>query len=347
MTQRLCCLMGVLVLGLSGLRGQEKKDPPPVKFNLERLDPRFDKLVDPGTKLEVLASGFAWTEGPVWVPKDGGYLLFSDIPNNRIVKWDPETKKTSDFLKKAGYLGNRTDLMEPGTNGLTLDADGLLVMCEHGDRRVSRLEKDGKTKTTLAALYQNKRLNSPNDLTFKSNGDLYFTDPPYGQMRKGWPWLFPDEELGFRGVYRYSKDGKLTLLTKELQYPNGIALSPDEKTLYVAQSNPFKAIWMAYPVKDDGTLDKGKVLLDVTKLIGKPGKPGLPDGMKVDKDGNLWATGPGGVLVIAPDGTHLGTIETGVNTGNCCWGGADGSTLYIMCDTHIGRIKTLTSGVKR
>src|SRR5688572_2174884 len=197
-TQRLTCLvLSLPLLSLLGLRAEEKKkDPPPITFKLERLDPAFDKLVAPDAKLEELASGFAWTEGPVWVPRGKGFLLFSDIPNNRIVKWDPETGKTSDWMKQAGYLGDRTDFMEPGTNGLTLDPDGMLVMCEHGDRRVSRLEKDGK-KTTLANKYDGKRLNSPNDLAFKSNGDLYFTDPPYGQMRKGKPWIFPDEELGF------------------------------------------------------------------------------------------------------------------------------------------------------
>lgn len=325
-------------------RGEDKKEEPPIVFKLQAHDPAFEKLIDKDATLEVLAKGFAWTEGPVWMP--AGFVLFSDIPNNRIVKWDPETKKTSDFLKSAGYLGTRTDLMEPGTNGLTLDTEGRLVMCQHGDRQVTRLEKDGKTRTTLAAKFDGKRLNSPNDLAFKSNGDLYFTDPPYGQMRKGKPWIFPDEELGFRGVYRLNKKGELTLLTKELQFPNGIAFSPDEKTLYVAQSNPLKAIWMAFPVEDDGTLGKGKVLFDATKLVGEK-NPGLPDGLKVDKDGHVFATGPGGVLVISPEGKHLGTIATGVPTANCAFGGEDGSTLYITANTTLCRIKTNTKGATK
>jgi gluconolactonase len=160
-------------------------------------------------------------------------------------------------------------------------------------------------------------------------------------MRKGKPWVFPDEELGFRGVYRLTKGGKLTLLTRELSYPNGIAFSPDEKKLYIAVSDPKKAVWMEYPVKEDGMLGKGKVFFDSTKWVGK--KNGLPDGMKVDAKGNLFATGPGGVLVFSPDGKHLGTIATGVNTGNCAWGD-DSSTLYVMCDKTICRIKTRTKG---
>jgi gluconolactonase len=215
-------------------------------------------------------------------------------------------------------------------------------MCEHGDRRVSRLEKDNK-KTTLADKHDGKRLNSPNDLVYKSNGDLYFTDPPYGRMVKDKPG-FPDRDLDYCGVYRLSKDGKLTLLTKEMSKPNGIALSPDEKTLYVANSDPLKAIWMSFPVKDDGTLGEGKVFFDATKLVGLK-NPGLPDGMKVDAKGNVFATGPGGVLIFAPDGTHLGTLRTEVPTANC--GFDDGITLYITANKSLCRIKTTTKGVKR
>src|SRR5262249_55083456 len=172
-----------------------------------------------------------------------------------------------------------------------------LITCDHGDRRVARLEVDGKTKTTLADRYNGKRLNSPNDLVYKSNGDLYFTDPPYGL-----PNGMDDQgrELDFCGVYRLSKDGKLTLLTQEITRPNGIAFSPDEKRLYVASSDPVKAIWMVYDVKADGTIANGKVLFDSTSWV-KEKRPGLPDGMKVDKDGNIFATGPGGVHVFAPD----------------------------------------------
>ncbi|HWY88340.1 MAG TPA: SMP-30/gluconolactonase/LRE family protein, partial [Gemmataceae bacterium] len=218
---------------------------------IERLDPAFDKLVPKDAKLEILATGFIWTEGPVWI-KNGGFLAFSDIPNNVVNKWDG--KKVTPFIKPSGYTGKKPrggkPGDEPGSNGLMLDAQGQLTLCEHGDRQVTRIEKDGK-KTVLASKYMGKRLNSPNDLVYHSNGDLYFTDPPYG-MEKGWD--DPARELDFCGVYRLSKNGTLTLLTKELTRPNGITLSPDEKTLYIANSDPDIAIWKAYPVKSDGTL---------------------------------------------------------------------------------------------
>jgi gluconolactonase len=310
---------------------------------IERLDPAFNELIASDAKLEKLADGFAWTEGPVWVKK-GGFLLFSDIPNNRVMKWQ-EGKGVSEFLKPSGYLGKRTDLMEPGSNGLLIDPDGRLVLMEHGNCCVGRLNLGQKLadQTVLADKYMGKQLNSPNDGVFAKNGDLYFTDPPYGRMLKGKPWVFPGRVLDFCGVYHLSKDDKLTLLTKEMSYPNGIALSPDNKTLYVGNSDPKKAIWMAFPLESPTKLGKGRVFFDSTKWIDK--KKGLPDGMKVDVNGNLFATGPGGVLVFTSQGKHLGTIATGVNTGNCCFGGEDGSTLFVMCDKAIGRIKTRTKGL--
>jgi gluconolactonase len=223
-----------------------------------------------------------------------------------------------------------------------MDRQGRLVLCQHGDRRVARRESDG-TFTTLADKYMGKRLNSPNDGVFKSNADLYFTDPPYGLagLNKD-----PAKELAFNGVYRISAaDGSVTLLTKEMTFPNGIALSPDEKTLYVANSDPAKALWMAFPVKEDGTIGRGRrdrVFADVTSLV--PTKRGVPDGMKVDAAGNLFATGPGGVLVFAPDGTHLGTFATGQATANCAWG-EDGSVLYITAASYIGRVRLTTKGL--
>jgi gluconolactonase len=321
-------------------RGEEKTAKTLGK--IERIDPAFDELIGRGAQLEVLATGHIWTEGPVWVPRDGGFLLFSDIPRNRVYKWQ-EGRGESVFLEPSGYTGSATNLKEPGSNGLLLDPDGRLVLMEHGDRRVGRLDRwDSKTKTTLADRYTGKRLNSPNDGTFKSNGDLYFTDPPYGRVLKQRAGQeFPDRDLDFCGVYRLSKDGKLTLLTKEMSRPNGIAFSPDEKTLYVANSDSARAIWMAFPVKDDGTLGEGRVFFDATKWAGK--KPGAPDGMKVDAKGNVFATGPGGVLVFTPEGKHLGTIATGVPTANCAWGD-DGSTLYVCADKALTRIKTKTKG---
>jgi gluconolactonase len=299
-----------------------------------RNDPRLDKLIPKDAKIEVLGSGFDWSEGPVWV-KNGGYLLFSDIPRNSVMKWK-EGEGISLFMKPSGYTGVVDYGAEPGSNGITIDRQGRLTFCEHGDRRVSRLEPDGG-KRTLVDNYMGKRLNSPNDAVYKSNGDLYFTDPPYGLPKR---WEDPRRELDFCGVYRLSKDGRLTLLTKELERPNGIAFSPDEKTLYVAQSDA-KAIWMAFPVKDDGTIGAGKVFHDVSSSMGK--LPGAPDGMKVDGEGNVFATGPGGIYVFTPKGELLGRIETGERTANVAWGDG-GSTLYITADMYLCRIKTNTKG---
>jgi gluconolactonase len=307
----------------------------PTFGKIDRFDPAFDKLVPPDAKLEKLAEGFVWSEGPVWI-RDGGYLVFSDVPKNTAFKWK-EGEGISVFLKPSGYSGSTARGDEPGSNGLTVDSQGRLVLCQHGDRRVARLEKD-RTQTTLADKYLGKRLNSPNDLVYKSNGDLYFTDPPYGLKGENQD---PKKELPYNGVYRLSKNGELTLLTSELTYPNGIALSPDEQTLYVAVSDPKQAIWMAYDVLPDGTIANGRVFFDATSRV-KEGN-GVPDGLKVDKVGNVFATGPGGVFVFSPAGKHLGTIDTGQPTANCAWGD-DGSTLYIMANHYLSRIKTSTVG---
>jgi gluconolactonase len=316
---------------------------------IERMDPRLDQIIPKDAVLEKLAEGFDWSEGPVWDRKRG-YLLFSDIPPNKVMKWK-EGEGVTLFLQPAGYTGTQpTDSPEPGSNGLLTDSQGRLVLCQHGDRRIARLDrlvkrtdKNGPAYesrfTTLADRYEGKRFNSPNDGAFKSNGDLYFTDPPYGLKDHD---ANPTKELPFNGVYRLAKDGKLTLLTKELTFPNGIAFSPDEKTLYVAQSDPKRAIWMAYDVKPDGTLGSGRVFADATAAV-EAGKKGLPDGMKVDRKGNLFAAGPGGVFIFAPDGAQLGLIATGEATGNCAWGD-DGSSLFINADMYLGRVKTSTKG---
>jgi gluconolactonase len=323
---------------LSGaLAHAQRTDNYPSIGEILRSDPRFDRLVPTGAKIEVIASGFAWAEGPVWV-KDGGYLLFSDIPRNSVMKWTPQDGAVL-FLKPSGFTGIVDYGHEPGSNGLTIDARGRLISCEHGDRRVSRLEINGG-KRTLADSYQGKRLNSPNDVIVKSNGDIYFSDPPYGLPKN---WDDPRRELDFCGVYRLTPDGKLTLLNKELSRPNGLAFSPDEKTLYVANSDPKRAIWMAYPVQEDGTLGAGRVFADVTGMVGQ--HKGLPDGMKIDREGNLFAGGPGGIHVYAPDGKLLGRIDTGEATANCNWGD-DGSTLYITADMYLCRLKTSTKGAR-
>ncbi|MDX2039726.1 MAG: SMP-30/gluconolactonase/LRE family protein [Acidobacteriota bacterium] len=302
-----------------------------------RVDPAFDKLVPADAKVEKLAEGYKWTEGPVWNKKEN-YLLFTNIPGNEVVKWQ-EGKGASQFLHPAGYSGQSPyEGREPGANGLTYDASNKLVLCQHGDRRVVRLEADGKM-VALASNFEGKKFNSPNDLVYHSNGSLYFTDPPYG-LPKGAD--DPARELDYCGVYRLDKNGKVTLLTKEITRPNGIALSPDEKKLYVASSDPDKAIWMVYDVNPDGTIANGKVFYDTTDLV-KAKKPGLPDGMKVDKAGNVFATGPGGVHVFSPDGKLLGTFDTGVPTANCAFGD-DGSTLYITANTALLRVKLTTKG---
>jgi gluconolactonase len=264
-------------------------------------------------------------------------LLFSDVPSNTVYRWS-ENDGISVFLKPSGYTGSVPRGGEPGSNGLTVDSEGRLVLCEHGDRRVGRLEKNGK-HVTLADRFMGRRFNSPNDVVFKSNGDFYFTDPPYGLEKNVDD---PKKEIPYQGVYRVKPNGEITLLTDKVTRPNGLAFSPDEKTLYVACSDPKVAVWMAYDVNTDGTLGKGRVFFDSTLMVGAQNK-GLPDGMKVDARGNLWATGPGGVLIFSPDGTHLGTLRTGEATANCAWG-EDGSTLYITADMYLCRIKTLVKG---
>jgi gluconolactonase len=308
-----------------------------VYATLESLDKRFDALIEPDTKIEKIADDLEWSEGPLWDARTRT-LLFSDIPRNRVMQWHAE-KGVSVFLERSGYTGAAPFTgREPGSNGLTFDPQGRLTLCQHGDRRVSRREADG-TFVPLATNYDGKRLNSPNDLVYDDKGALYFTDPPYGLPKT---FEDPGKELSFQGVYRVGKDGKVTLLTKELERPNGLAFSPDYQTLYVAQSKVEAPIWMAYPVKTDGTLGAGSVFADSSNLY-KPGD-GVPDGLKVDVKGNVFATGPGGVLIYAPDGTLLGRILTGVPTANVAFG-ENGSTLFITANHRVLRLQTKTQGV--
>ncbi len=336
----LLLLLSVTTIALAG----ETKIYPTIG-KIHRLDPRLDALLSADATIEVLASGFDWCEGPVWVPAaaeaGGGHLLFSEIPSNSVRLWNEAKDGVSIYLQPSGYTGPGTYSAEPGSNGLALDAGGRLISCEHGDRRLSLLTKGGG-KRTLTDHCQGKRFNSPNDLTIKSNGDVYFTDPIYGLPDRE---KDPSREIEVCGVYRYSlKDQTTTLLTDALARPNGIAFSPDEKTLYVAQSEKSAAIWMSFPVKADGTLEKGKIFKDVTAMAKEPGMKGLPDGMKVDAQGNLWATGPGGLLIIAPDATLLGRIETQQNTSNCAFGGPDHTTLFMTVDMHVCRVQTKVKG---
>jgi gluconolactonase len=334
---KLAAVIGLLAtsLALAAGNGESYGDQEP-KIEIIRLDPRFEKLVPLHVKIERIVTGRKWVEGPIWNRKEG-YLLFSDIPNNSVIKWQ-EGKGTSVFLKPSGYTGNaRFEGAEPGANGLTYDPEGRLVLAEHGDRRVTRFEKDGK-KTTLADRYRGKRINSPNDVVFKSNGDLYFTDPPFG-LPKGFD--DPRKELPFQGVYRLSKNGELTLLIKDIKAPNGIAFSPDEKKLYVSDVDYQRSAWLVYDIQPDGNVMNGRVFASAERWRKAPFFG--PDGFKLDTHGNLFGARPGGVSIFAPDGTHLGSIEIGRPTSNLAWGD-DGSTIYITAGTSVYRARLSTRG---
>ena len=305
---------------------------PTLQNNFERLDPAFDQLVAKDAQVEKLAEGYSWSEGPLWFH---GALLFSDVPENVIHRWTPGGGTPQVFLKPSGMLTPREGVREQGSNGLAQDAQGRLLICQHGERRIARLEPDGK-QTPLAERYEGKRFNSPNDLVVAKNGDIYFTDPPYGIKDPGL------RELPHNGVYRLTPDGQVQLLTDALTFPNGIALAPDEKTLYVAVSDPKNPVIMAYGILPDSRLSEGRVLFDTRALVS-PERKGMPDGLKVDEKGNLFATGPGGVLLISPEGKHLGSILTGQACANCAWGD-DGSTLYLTAHMFFARVKTLTRG---
>jgi len=336
-----------LVVTMDHVDGQVRSTVRPTLGRIERLDPALDAIVASDAKMEIIGNGFDWTEGPLWIKADGGQLLFSDIPPNRILSWK-EGRGTQIYLEQSGYLGpipraNNIPPDEPGSNGLTLDPQGRLVLAQHGNRQVARMDaplsKPKAKYIPIADRYEGKRLNSPNDLAYHKDGSLYFTDPPYGLTRK---MEDPDKQLDFQGVYRVSKDGQVALLTKELSRPNGIAFSPDQKTLYVANSDPQRAIWMAYDVKPDGSIANGRVFFDATSWVG-PAKKGLPDGLKVDTQGHLFATGPGGVLVFDKDAKHLGTFATGEATSNCAFG-EDGSTLFITADMNLLRLRLKVRG---
>jgi gluconolactonase len=313
---------------------------PAAETTIRRIDPALDKVLSPEAKVEKVAGGFRFVEGPVWNRK-GGFLVFSDIPANAIMTWSPSGG--ASVFRARIFEGEYPDGAQVGTNGLTLDKQFHIVAAEHGNRRVSRIEQDG-AMTILAERYEGKRLNSPNDLVIKKNGDIYFTDPPFGLLRPGQGLedaaKNPLRELDFNGVFRITAPGKFDLMTKDIALPNGLAFSPDEKKLYIA--NSAGKTWSVYDVAKDGTLANGRIFYDAGKETG----PGVPDGMKVDTRGNVWATGPGGILVISPQGTLLGLIQFPEVPANCAWGDADGKTLYVTARTGLYRIKTNVVGIR-
>jgi gluconolactonase len=323
--------LGSLVPAAAQLHPKPAREP-----IVRRLDPRFDRLVPPGARLEKIADDHGWAEGPVW-DRRGRDLLFSDVVKNAIYQWkDGQGERV--LLRPSGYTGSEPfGGPEPGSNGLAFDQSGRLYFCQHGDRRISRRDADGSVSIVVDR-YQGRRLNSPNDLVFRSNGDLYFTDPPFGLPRT---YDDPAKELRFSGVYRLARNGTLTLLTSELRGPNGIAFSPDERTLYVSNADPARLVWMAYPVRNDGTIGQGRVLYDGTAWLRT--RNGTADGMKLDAAGNIFGVGPGGVYVFTPAGALLGWLDFGGNVGNVAWG-EDGRTLFVTANAAVYRIRLNTRG---
>ena len=318
--------------------------------DIQKLDPALDGIVASDARLERVATGFdKWTEGPVWTR--AGSLLFAEIPANNILQWIPG-KGVSVFMHPSGYAGTKPyGGPEPGSNGMTLDADGRVSVAGHAGRTVWRMESvDAKAQiTVLADTFQGKKLNSPNDLVYKSDGSLYFTDPPYGLPTQGDE--DPMKELRVNGVYRIAaarqhkagappERGHLQLIIGDLARPNGLVFSPDEKYLYVSESG--KKQWMRYRVQPDGTVTEGALFLDASTDPAQ----GVPDGVRVDQKGNLYGSGPGGVWIISPEGKHMGTIKVPESVSNIAWGGQDGKMLYITASTSLFRMELKIPGVR-
>ena len=324
---------GALLAGCKQSSVQPENRPYTTVGDIVRLSPKLDALVPPNAKIEILGEGYSWSEGPVWV-ETHNMLLFSDVPKNIIYRWR-ETDGVTEYLIPSGHTGI-TEGGSEGSNGLLLDSQNRLVICQHGDRRMAYMDAPlthPESKfVSIADNYQEKKFNSPNDAAFHSSGALYFTDPPYGLSQGE---NSPHKELPYQGVFRATPGGEVALLTDKLSRPNGIAFSPDEQTLYVANSDPENAIWMAYDVTKSGDIENPRLFFDATEDV--PNLPGLPDGLKIDDAGNLFATGPGGVLIFTPEGEHLGTINTGQKTANVAFN-EDKSILYMTAHSYLMRI---------
>jgi gluconolactonase len=301
-----------------------------------RLAPELDAIVPANYTIEKLEDGFDFIEGPVWVANPG-YLLFSDVRGDTIYKWAPGVR-SEPFLTPVFDGPPPEEPRSIGPNGLTLDREGNLVILETGNRRIARMPLAGRDRETLTDRFEGNRFNSPNDLVYHSSGALYFTDPPYGLPGQD---ESPEKEIDFNGVYRFDPDGKLTVLTRDLSRPNGIAFSPDEQTMYVANTDPEQKVWMAYDVEEDGSISNERILFDATDIES----PGGPDGMKIDVKGNLYCTGPGGILILTPAGKHIGTIQIAEVPSNVAWGDEDGKTLYITARTGLYRIRLNIQGL--
>jgi gluconolactonase len=315
--------------------------PKPVQdqpvHRIEKFDNRLERLIPSGAEIEILADGFNWSEGPVWVA-DGGFLLFSDVPENKIFKWSPEDG-LSDWLQPSGYTGTEERSGGMGSNGLVIDAAGKLVMAQHGDRRIARLDAPldapAPQFVTIVDRWSGMRLNSPNDLVYDRAGNLYFTDPPYGLPNQD---KDVTKEIPFSGVFRLGTSGELSLIDDMIRRPNGAALSPDESTLYVTDAATGTIV--AFDLSEEGKPSNRRLFADMSSHEGDNGA----DGIKVDVDGNIYSTGPLCVHVFAPDGRELGAIRTGGRCSNLAWGD-DGSSLYITADMNLIRVKTTTSGL--
>jgi gluconolactonase len=305
-----------------------------VNVEVARLDPAIDEIVPRNPKIHKLAEGFKFTEGPVWV-RDGGYLLFSDPNSNIIYKYKPDGQ-LSVFREKSGYEGaDIAEYGQPGSNGLALDPQGRLTINQHGNRRVVRLEQNGQL-TVLADGYEGKRLNSPNDLAYRSDGTLFFTDPPFGLPKF---YDDPRKELPYSGVFTL-RQGKLRLVSTDLKGPNGIAFSPDEKYLYIGNWDEQKKVVMRYEVEFDGSLSNGRIFFDMTHAKGEDAL----DGIKVDQRGNLYVSGPGGLWILSPEGKHLGTVFAPMHPHNMAWGDEDGKTLYLTARSGLYRMQLNVPG---
>jgi len=302
------------------------------------FDPAFHALVTANARIEKIAGGFEWSEGPAWVAK-GGYLLFDDVPANTMHRWSPRDG-ASVFLKPSGYAGTDTaGLREAGANGLEAEPGGTVLLADSGSRLIARFDPATKQRTTLAATFDGKRFNSPNDVARRSDGVVFFTDPPYGL--KGID-ASPLKEQPVNGVYRLDTDGSVHLLEGTLKFPNGIALSPDERTLYVANSDRDHPVWMSYRLDERGDVHDGRVFADASDLAAKA--EGAPDGLCVSRDGHLFASAPGGLLVMDAAGKRLGMIETGARVSNCAFG-EDGRTLFLTSHAFVARVRVNVSGL--